>query len=160
MIYLSYLFLFFLAFFGMEFVAWFSHKYIMHGFLWKLHKDHHRGTSTTLQNNDWFSIIFALPSFLFIFLGFLFENYLNVAVGFGMTAYGCVYFFVHDIFVHQRIKFLRDTTNPYMLALRRAHKSHHKSLEKENTESFGFIIVNKKYFTKDKTHPASKHITR
>ena len=22
-------------------MAWFSHKYIMHGFLWNLHKDHH-----------------------------------------------------------------------------------------------------------------------
>ena len=26
----------------MEFVAWFTHKYIMHGFLWVLHKDHHQ----------------------------------------------------------------------------------------------------------------------
>ena len=25
----------------MEFVAWAVHKYIMHGFLWSLHKDHH-----------------------------------------------------------------------------------------------------------------------
>ena len=24
----------------MEFVAWAVHKYIMHGFLWSLHKDH------------------------------------------------------------------------------------------------------------------------
>ena len=23
----------------MEFIAWFSHKYIMHGFMWFLHKD-------------------------------------------------------------------------------------------------------------------------
>ena len=26
----------------MEFMAWFTHKYIMHGFLWVLHKDHHK----------------------------------------------------------------------------------------------------------------------
>ena len=25
----------------MEFVAWAVHKYIMHGFLWSIHKDHH-----------------------------------------------------------------------------------------------------------------------
>ena len=27
---------------AMEFVAWFSHKYIMHGFLWSWHEDHHQ----------------------------------------------------------------------------------------------------------------------
>jgi len=26
----------------MEYVAWFTHKYVMHGFLWVLHEDHHR----------------------------------------------------------------------------------------------------------------------
>ena len=25
----------------MEFVAWATHKYLMHGLLWKLHQDHH-----------------------------------------------------------------------------------------------------------------------
>ena len=29
------------TFLFMEFVAWAVHKYIMHGFLWSLHKDHH-----------------------------------------------------------------------------------------------------------------------
>ncbi len=30
------------AFSIMEFMAWFTHKYIMHGFLWYLHEDHHK----------------------------------------------------------------------------------------------------------------------
>ena len=29
---------FFTTFCFMEFMAWFSHKYIMHGFLWSLHR--------------------------------------------------------------------------------------------------------------------------
>ena len=61
-----------LIFFGtyafMEFMAWFTHKYIMHGFLWKLHKDHHQITGTTFQLNDLFFIIFALPSITLIIL--------------------------------------------------------------------------------------------
>ena len=28
-----------------EFTAWFNHKYIMHGPLWILHKDHHKKRS-------------------------------------------------------------------------------------------------------------------
>ena len=29
------------AFLFMEFAAWATHKYVMHGFLWYLHEDHH-----------------------------------------------------------------------------------------------------------------------
>ncbi|HBT09596.1 MAG TPA: beta-carotene hydroxylase, partial [Leeuwenhoekiella sp.] len=32
---------FLLTFTIMEFMAWFTHKYVMHGFLWVLHRDHH-----------------------------------------------------------------------------------------------------------------------
>lgn len=33
------------SFLAMEGVAWFTHKYIMHGLLWTLHKDHHKKES-------------------------------------------------------------------------------------------------------------------
>ena len=38
---LFYLFVFLLSFCFMEFMAWFAHKYLMHGVLWFLHEDHH-----------------------------------------------------------------------------------------------------------------------
>ena len=42
-----------LTFVIMEFVAWFSHKYIMHGFLWSWHKDHHKKDHDSwFQKND------------------------------------------------------------------------------------------------------------
>jgi len=53
---------------------------------------------------------------------------------------------VHDIFIHQRIPFLRDTQNPYLLAIRRAHKQHHKHIGKGEGECFGFLWVPVKYF--------------
>jgi len=142
------IFSFLLSFLGMEFVAWFSHKYIMHGFLWKLHKDHHTGSKHTLEHNDWFSLIFAIPSSLSIILGLKYNLQALVAIGFGMAAYGAAYFFVHDIFIHQRIKLFKNLNARYFKAIRRAHKMHHKHLSKENGESFGFLIVSKKYFKK------------
>ena len=145
-----YFLLFILAFVGMEFVAWFTHKYVMHGWLWSLHKDHHTGSNHTLEHNDWFSFIFAIPSFIFIFFGFMFQIYSIVAIGFGMTAYGIAYFVVHDIFIHQRIKLFRNVDNNYLRVLRRAHKLHHKHLQKEEGESYGFLFVNKKYYDMDK----------
>ena len=59
------------TFFFMEFVAWYVHKYIMHGFLWNLHKDHHVVDKTKFfQKNDYFFLIFAIPSILLIFFGY------------------------------------------------------------------------------------------
>jgi len=44
----------FLTFIGMEGVAWLAHRYLMHGFLWFLHEDHHVKTPGALEKNDTF----------------------------------------------------------------------------------------------------------
>ena len=57
----------FTAFSIMEFMAWFSHKYIMHGFLWFLHKDHHKKNHKSwFERNDVFFIFYAVVSMLFV----------------------------------------------------------------------------------------------
>ena len=54
----------------MEAITWVTHKYVMHGFLWYLHKDHHQPKySNWFEKNDLFFVIFAIPSFLLIFSG-------------------------------------------------------------------------------------------
>ena len=55
-----------------------------------------------------------------------------------ITLYGMAYFFVHDVFIHQRLKVFTRTERSYFLAMRRAHKQHHKHLGKEEGECFGF----------------------
>jgi beta-carotene 3-hydroxylase len=131
----------------MEGATWFIHKYIMHGLLWILHHDHHdHSTEGPFEKNDYFFVIFALPAIALIYFGS--SNHFNYLfyIGLAITLYGIAYFFVHDIFIHQRIKFLADTENPYLLAIRRAHKQHHKHLGKEEGECFGFLYVPVKYF--------------
>jgi len=56
------------------------------------------------------------------------------------------YFIVHDVFIHQRFKFLRNIDNKYARGLRRAHKIHHKNINKDGGECFGMLIVPRKYF--------------
>ena len=130
----------------MEFVAWFTHKFIMHGFLWWLHRSHHEKREGFFEKNDWFAIIFAIPSWLCIMLGVIYESPVSILIGAGMSAYGAAYFLVHDIIVHQRLKWFRNLNSRYIRAVRWAHKMHHKHLVKEDGESFGFLIVNKKYY--------------
>ncbi len=135
------------AFGSMEIIAWFNHKYIMHGFLWRLHKDHHKKESKGFfEHNDFFFLLFAIPGIICLFLGM--ENgYSSLFwIGLGITAYGLAYFLVHDIFIHQRFKIFRNTDNAYFKAIRRAHKVHHKHIGKEEGECFGMLWVPFKYF--------------
>lgn len=135
------------AFISMELIAWFTHKYIMHGVLWVLHKDHHKKESTGFfEHNDFFFLVFAIPGFLLLFFGMQAGyNYL-FWIGAGISLYGLMYFLIHDIFIHQRIRILRRTDNPYFKAIRRAHKIHHKYLTKEDGECFGLLWVSLKYY--------------
>ncbi len=134
------------TFFFMEFVAWSVHKYIMHGFLWKLHKDHHQvNKDHVFQKNDSFFLIFAIPSILLIFNGFNSGNF-TLYIGIGIALYGLAYFVVHEIIIHQRIKILSRINNKYVRGIRMAHKVHHKNIHKEKGTSFGMLIVSLKYF--------------
>lgn len=135
------------AFMAMECVAWFTHKYVMHGFLWILHKDHHKKESKGFfEDNDFFFLIFALPGIAGLFFGMQQGYSYLFFIGLGITVYGFAYFMVHDIFIHQRFKIFRNTDNRYFKAIRRAHKMHHKHVGKEHGECFGMLWVPFKYF--------------
>lgn len=138
---------FLLAFFFMEFMAWFVHKYLMHGLLWSLHRDHHKKDHDGFfEWNDIFFIMFAAPSIYLIYKGF--NNGAadpRLWMGLGIAAYGAAYVFVHDVFVHQRFRIFRKIDNPYFRALRKAHRVHHKYLERTPGENFGFLMVQWKY---------------
>ncbi len=132
----------------MEGITWCTHKYVMHGFLWYLHEDHHKKGTGFFEKNDAFFLIFAIPSWLCIMLGLQNQVYWVAAIGFGIALYGFAYFLVHEIIIHQRFKLFTRSNNTYIKAIRWAHKMHHKHLEKEEGESFGMLIVAKKYWDK------------
>jgi beta-carotene 3-hydroxylase len=139
------------AFIGMECVAWLAHKYLMHGFLWFLHHDHHqRDDGDFFEKNDYFFIIFAIPGILCLLFGMNDGYNALFWIGTGITLYGFTYFLVHDIFIHQRFKMFRNTDSVYLKAIRRAHKMHHKHLGKKHGECFGMLWVPLKYFTEAK----------
>lgn len=145
---LLYIFVLFGTFFAMEGITWATHKWVMHGFLWYLHEDHHRVRPGFFEKNDAFFVIFAVPSFLCILFGTLNHVYWVQAIGFGIMAYGAAYFVVHDVIIHQRFKWFTRSKSTYVRAIRWAHKMHHKHLDKHEGESFGMLYVHKKYWEK------------
>ena len=64
MIVVLYILVLLATFLVMEGVTWCTHRFVMHGFLWTLHKDHHQVEPGFFEKNDAFFVIFAIPSML------------------------------------------------------------------------------------------------
>lgn len=138
---------------GMEFVAWFAHKYVMHGFLWIWHEDHHLPhyeKTGFFEKNDLFFLVFAIPSAFCYVFGLTTPHFWVMFIGIGISIYGLIYFLIHDVYIHRRFTWFKQLDSTYSRAILRAHGAHHAKHEKEDGESFGLLIVNSKYFKKRK----------
>jgi beta-carotene 3-hydroxylase len=140
------------AYVGMEFMAWFTHKFVMHGFLWNWHEDHHRPKHHKhgfFEKNDRFFLVFAVPSAFCYMFGSMVPQYFWVFfIGVGISLYGLTYFLIHDVYIHQRFSWFRQLDSRYSRAILRAHGAHHAKTGKEEGESFGLLVVDKKFFGK------------
>jgi beta-carotene 3-hydroxylase len=129
----------------MEGVAWSSHKYVMHGFGWNWHRDHHERHDGFFEKNDLYAVVGAAISISFFMIGS--PLVLGDAawapgtwVGVGVLCYGVIYTLVHDGLVHQRW-FRYVPKRGYAKRLVQAHKLHHATEGKEGGVSFGFIFA-------------------
>jgi beta-carotene 3-hydroxylase len=128
----------------MEYVAWFTHKYVMHGFLWVLHEDHHRPRHRGLQKNDLFAVFFSAISFVTIYAGLLRGVMPLTSAGLGIALYGVGYVLFHDVMFHRRIPGLRiQAKGPYLERIVRAHRIHHQRGGRTESTAFGFLYAPK-----------------
>lgn len=130
----------------MELLSWAMHKFLFHGPLWFIHKTHHQERHGWLELNDIFSIGFAAFALWLIWVGHYTLDF-RLWTGIGISIYGNIYFIFHDWFIHNRFKAFKSN-NRYLMAIRRAHKIHHKSMDKEPAEEFGLLMVGRKWFGK------------
>lgn len=146
------------AFAFMEFVAWSNHKFIMHGFLWKWHADHHvndhkKNASQTelykpgFEKNDYFFLVYALPAIVLLLIGFYLSVSVLIAIGIGVSLYGLTYFSIHDVLIHQRlnIPFLKKINNKYLNAVREAHLAHHRGKDVKDFNNYGLLIFQRRF---------------
>jgi len=133
----------------MEGFAWVTHKYIMHGVMWRWHASHHAPHKHWWERNDWFGIIFGITATALIVLGSEVASLQFLMwIGFGISLYGVGYFIFHDVIVHRRIKVKYQPRSAYMKRIMKAHYIHHKVHEREGAEAFGFLYAPKKYEAK------------
>lgn len=130
---------------AMEAIAWGSHKYVMHGFGWGWHRDHHEPHDKLLEKNDLYGVVGAAMSISMFAWGspLVFGDAHwppALWIGVGILIYGIIYTLIHDGLVHQRY-FRFVPKRGYAKRLVQAHKLHHATSSKEGGVSFGFIFA-------------------
>lgn len=130
---------------AMELVAWASHKYVMHGFGWAWHRDHHGPHAGVLEKNDLYALVGAALSISMFALGsplIMGERAWEPGtwIGLGVLIYGVIYTMIHDGLVHQRY-FRWVPRRGYARRVVQAHRLHHATAGKEGGVSFGFVIA-------------------
>lgn len=128
--------LFLLTFVAMELFSYLVHRFVYHGFAWFLHKSHHSPRKGIFEWNDIFPVIFASVTAPFVIYAVGPSGSVQLsALAFGITAYGLVYFLVHDLYVHRRMKRFRVRI-PLLRTLKQAHAVHHRY----GGEPFGLLF--------------------
>lgn len=123
------------AFVAMEPISYASHRWVMHGFGMRWHRSHHVASSGRWEANDIFPVLFStvgVAAFAAAALGG--ASWLYWAGG-GVTAYGLTYLFVHEVYIHRRLRSPIDDV-AYLDWLRESHRIHHLF----GTEPYGMLL--------------------
>ena len=123
----------------MECVAWAAHKYVMHGWGWGWHRSHHEPGDGWFEKNDLYAVSFSIAVIAAFSAGLWWEPLWWAALG--VTVYGGIYAFVHDMLVHQRGGFRWVPKRGYFKRLLQAHRLHHAVAGRDGTVSHGFLFA-------------------
>ena len=128
------------GFCGLELFSFLLHKYLFHGVLWPVHRDHHGPRQRGLERNDSFSLAFTLLA-----VGLLELSQrpgaghaaLLLGAGLGISAYAAVYFVLHDLLTHRRF-FKLPLPGPGLgRRLTESHRRHHQRSDKPGQGPWG-----------------------
>lgn len=115
-----------LSFAAMEPVTYLTHRYVMHGFAMAWHRSHHGRREGRFERNDLFPVVFAGASIVGVTAALQIPRLAPILpVIAGVAAYGASYLFVHDIYIHRRLRRFTRTVRP-LDRLAEAHSLHHR----------------------------------
>jgi beta-carotene 3-hydroxylase len=124
------------SFIAMEFFSYLAHRFIYHGALWFVHRSHHTPRTGLFELNDLFPVVLAAATISLMLYGFAQPAGSDiVAASIGISAYGLLYFTIHDLYVHRRMRSLAFSV-PYLKKVKKAHMVHHAFGE----EPFGLLV--------------------
>lgn len=116
------------AFAAMEPITAVTHRFVMHGFGWRLHRSHHVRSDARWEANDLFPVMFAGLVCIGFAVGFNVGGAgVLVPIGIGITAYGVAYAVVHDVYIHGRAGGPHRGRHDVLDHLAAAHADHHRT---------------------------------
>ncbi len=129
----------------MEFLGGATHKYVMHGPLWRWHRGHHHPSPDNprflgFEPNDSVGLFYSVLSIILIARGVK-GRPVSLFIGLGITAWGLSYFLLHDCLVHRRLGGHFRPKNRYLRRIVAVHRLHHANREKEGGRFFGFVYA-------------------
>jgi beta-carotene 3-hydroxylase len=114
------------AFLVMEPITAATHRWVMHGSGWFLHRSHHQTSRRRSEANDAFPVIFAAIVCSGLWVGFNLPGWsFLVPMGVGVTAYGAAYATVHDVYIHGRLRLFGGRKVKVLEYLADCHRIHH-----------------------------------
>ena len=120
---------------AMEGVSYLTHRFVMHGFGIGLHRSHHRGGDGGFELNDLYPMMFSSVAIAAFAVGTFGSVRSLVPVGIGITLYGVSYLFVHEIYIHRRLRLVNGSYRP-LEWLKASHRIHHLY----GGEPFGMLL--------------------
>ncbi len=116
-----------IAFAAMEPVTAATHRFVMHGVGWALHRSHHRPNHHGWELNDAYPVMFAAVVCFGLWVGFHAPRLADlVAIGIGVTMYGGAYALVHDVYIHRRLRWFGGRRVAALDRLAAHHELHHR----------------------------------
>ncbi len=112
------------AFLAMEGVSYLTHRFVMHGFGIGLHRSHHQANDGGFELNDLYPMMFSSVAISAFAVGTFGSVRSLVLVGTGITLYGLSYLFVHEIYIHRRLRLVKGPYRP-LEWLKASHRIHH-----------------------------------
>lgn len=133
---LEFVFLMVISFLWMEIFSYVAHRYVYHGLLWVVHRSHHTQRNGPFELNDLFPLAISLTTMSILFYALMPPvNLRLLAVTIGVSTYGATYFFIHDLYVHRRLRML-GLRIPILATLKKAHAIHHR----DGGEPYGLLL--------------------
>ncbi|MGH9151290.1 MAG: sterol desaturase family protein [Acidimicrobiales bacterium] len=120
---------------AMEGVSYLTHRFVMHGFGIGLHQSHHDPDEGGFELNDLYPMMFSSVAVGAFAVGTLASVGELVLVGAGITLYGASYLFVHEVYIHRRLPWVRRRYR-VLEWMRSSHRIHHLY----GGEPFGMLV--------------------
>lgn len=109
----------------MEPLTYAAHRWLMHGVGVWLHQSHHSSDESRFELNDWFPVAFSSVGLAAAAAGASVGSLsLLLPVSIGAGLYGLAYLFVHDVYIHRRLRWFTAEIG-VCERLKAAHRIHH-----------------------------------